>query len=314
MPPLVPERIEALEAGPRADVVDIRTSTRTFYAAGLATHNCYARPSHEYLGFDAGLGFETRIMVKEDAPALLRRTFRSASWQPQIVALSGNTDCYQPIERRLGVTRRCLEVFADFRNPVGVITKSALIARDKDILADLASHRCAQVRISITTLEADLARRMEPRAATPARRLEAIAALAGAGVPVGVMVAPVIPGLNDSEIPAILRAAAEAGARAASWVLLRLAPPLDTLFIEWLDRHLPLRRDKVLHRIRETRAGRISDSTFGRRMRGQGEYARQIGALFDATARRYQLGSPLPELDSGGFRIPAEPGDQLLLL
>jgi DNA repair photolyase len=275
---------------------------------------CYARPSHEYLGFDAGLGFETQIMVKDDAPELLRATFRSARWQPQVVALSGNTDCYQPIERRLGITRRCLQVFAEFRNPVGVITKSALVARDKDLLAELAGDRCAQVRVSITTLDPDLARRMEPRAATPSRRLEAIAALASAGVPTGVMVAPIIPGLNDSEIPAILRAAAEAGARTASWVLLRLAPPNDVLFVEWLDRHLPLRRDKVLHRIRETRSGRISDSAFGRRMRGQGEYARQIAALFEACARRHHLGGGLPELDPGRFRLPPEAGDQLALL
>ena len=275
---------------------------------------CYARPSHEYLGFDAGLDFESRIMVKDDAPDLLRRALRSARWQPQVVALSGNTDCYQPIERRLGITRRCLQVFAEFRNPVGVITKSALVARDADVLAELASHRCAQVRLSVTTLDADLARRLEPRAATPARRLEAIAALARAGIPTGVMIGPVIPGLNDSEIPAILRAASEAGARTASWVLLRLAPPIDTLFVEWLDRHLPLRRDKVLHRIRECRAGRITDSAFGRRMRGQGEYARQIAALFDASARRHHLDGALPELDPGGFRLPPERSDQLVLL
>jgi DNA repair photolyase len=275
---------------------------------------CYARPSHQYLGFDAGLGFETQILVKDDAPALLRKALRAPRWEPQVVALSGNTDCYQPIERRLGITRRCLQVFAEFRNPVGVITKSALVARDADVLAELASHRCAQVRLSVTTLDPDLARRLEPRAATPARRIEAIAALAKAGVPTGVMVAPVIPGLNDAEIPAILRAASEAGARTASWVLLRLAAPLDGLFVEWLDRHLPLRRDKVLHRIRECRAGRISDSTFGRRMRGEGEYARQIGALFDASARRHHLDGGLPELDPSAFRIPPDRGDQLALL
>lgn len=275
---------------------------------------CYARPSHEYLGFDAGLGFETRIMVKDDAPELLRAAFRSARWQPQVVALSGNTDCYQPVERRLGLTRRCLEVFAEFANPVGVITKSALVTRDKDLLAELARQRCAQVRVSVTTLDPDLARRMEPRASTPARRLEAIAALAAAGVPTGVMVAPIIPGLNDAEIPSILREAARAGARSASWTLLRLAPPNDVLFVEWLDRHLPLRRDKVLHRIRETRDGRISDSAFGRRMRGQGEYARQIRALFEAGARRHQLDGSLPEYDTTSFRRPPKAGDQLALL
>src|SRR6185295_425302 len=219
---------------------------------------CYARPSHEYLGFSAGLDFERRIMVKDDAPELLRRTFASPRWSPEVIALSGNTDCYQPVERRLQLTRRCLEVFGDFRNPVSVITKSALVARDADLLASLAAVDAAHVHCSITTLDPELARRMEPRAATPERRLEAIAALAAAGVPVGVMVAPVIAGLNDAEIPRILDAAAAAGARDASWVLLRLAAPLDTLFDEWLGEHYPERRERVLHRIRETRAGRLS--------------------------------------------------------
>jgi DNA repair photolyase len=274
---------------------------------------CYARPSHEYLGFDAGLGFESQILVKEDAPLRLREALGSERWEPQVVALSGNTDCYQPIERRLGITRRCLEVFADYRNPVAVITKSALVARDSDVLADLARHGCAQVRVSITTLDADLARRMEPRAASPKRRLEAIERLSRAGVATGVMIAPVIPGLNDAEIPVILAAAAAAGARSAAWVLLRLSPPIDAIFIEWLGRHFPQRRDKVLHRVRATRAGRLTDSTFGRRMRGQGEYARQIAALFDATARRYRIDGSLGELNDRAFRRPVQRGDQLAL-
>ena len=174
---------------------------------------CYARPSHEYLSFSAGLDFERRIMVKDDAPLLLRAHFLSPRWQPQTVALSGNTDCYQPVERRLQLTRRCLEVFRDFRNPVSVITKSALVARDADLLAELAADGAACANVSITTLDGELARRLEPRAATPERRLEAVAALVAAGVPTGVMVAPVIPGLNDSEIPSILERAAAAGAR-----------------------------------------------------------------------------------------------------
>jgi DNA repair photolyase len=274
---------------------------------------CYARPSHEYLGFSAGLDFESRIMVKEDAPALLRRTLLAPSWQPEVIALSGNTDCYQPAERRLCLTRRCLEVLAEFRNPVGIVTKSALVVRDVDLLADLAGHDAVHVILSLTTLDRHLARRLEPRAATPERRLEAIAALARAGVPVGVLVAPVIPGLNDAEIPRILDAAAAAGARSASWVLLRLAKPLDALFTSWLERNMPERKTRVLNRIRDCRQGRLSDSRFGHRMRGEGLYAEQIGQLFAVAARRTKLHEPLPPLCTTRFRRPPQPGEQLRL-
>jgi DNA repair photolyase len=308
---LDPEPVRALEPGPAIDVVDIQTSTRTFYAAGLATHNCYARPTHEYLGFSAGLDFERRIMVKDDAPALLRKAFSAPRWEPQVVALSGNTDCYQPVERKLGITRRCLEVFVEFRNPVAVITKSALVARDADLLAELARHGAAHVFLSVTTLDPELARRMEPRAARPDRRVAAIATLAAAGVPVGVMVAPVIAGLNDSEIPRILEAAARAGARSASWVLLRLPKPVDELFDGWLAERFPERRARVLGHIRETRAGRLSDSRFGRRMRGQGPYAEQLAALFEVAARKVGLDRKLPPLVATAFRRPPAPGSQL---
>jgi DNA repair photolyase len=272
---------------------------------------CYARPSHEYLGFSAGLDFERRIMVKENAPALLREKLSSPRWEPQVVALSGNTDCYQPIERRLGITRRCLEVFAEFRNPVAAITKSALIARDADLFGELARRGAAAVHLSITSLDPELARRMEPRAARPERRLEAIATLVAAGVPVSVMIGPVVPGLNDSEIPRILEAAKRAGATGASWVLLRLPKPVDELFAGWLDEHYPDRKERVLARIRETRDGRISDARFGRRMRGRGEYAEQIAALFEVAAKKYGLGRGLIPLDAGAFRRPARTGEQL---
>ncbi len=308
-----PDVIRAVARGPEMDVVDIQTSTRTFFAAGLATHNCYARPSHEYLGFSAGLDFERRIMVKDDAPALLRTALSSPRWQPQVVALSGNTDCYQPVERRLELTRRCLEVFAEFRNPVGVVTKSALVARDADLLGALAAQGAAHVCCSVTTLDSELARRMEPRAAQPAKRLEAIAALAAAGVPVAVLVGPVIPGLNDAEIPRILAAAKAAGARSASWVLLRLPKPVDTLFLRWLEEHYPERKDRVLHRIQDTRAGRLSDSAFGRRKRGQGAYAVQIAALFTAAAKKHGLDRPLPDLSVAAFRRPVRAGEQFRL-
>jgi DNA repair photolyase len=274
---------------------------------------CYARPTHEYLSFSAGLDFERRIMVKHDAPDLLRKTFLSSRWRPEVVALSGNTDCYQPIERQLQLTRRCLEVFRDFRNPVGIVTKSALVTRDADLLAELATHAAAHVLVSVTSLDGELARRMEPRAARPDRRLEAIRTLSGAGIPVGVMVAPVIPGLNDEEIPRILEAAAAAGARSAGWVLLRLPKPVDALFAGWLEEHFPQRRDRVLGRIRECCDGHLSDVRFGSRMRGEGVYAQHLSALFRTAARRYGVGEPLAPLNTSAFQRPAQPGEQLRL-
>lgn len=272
---------------------------------------CYARPSHEFLGWSAGLEFESRILVKTEAPELLRRAFSSPNWQPQTIAFSGNTDCYQPVERKLGLTRACLEVCAEFRNPVGIVTKSSLVVRDTDLLRALAEQRLVHVGVSVTTLDAELARRMEPRAATPARRLQAIRALSQAGVPVAVMLAPVIPGLNDEEIPAILDAAREAGARSASYVLLRLPAPVDALFESWLARHYPQRARRVLGRIRQCRDGRLNDARFGMRMRGEGVYAEQIRALFSLAVRKAGLDRPLPELDCSAFRRPG--GSQLRL-
>jgi len=274
---------------------------------------CYARPSHEYLGFSAGLDFERKILVKPQAPALLRAALASLRWQPQVIALSGNTDCYQPAERRLRITRACLEVLVEFRNPVSVITKSALVARDADLLATLAADGAAHAFLSITSLDPDLARRMEPRAASPERRLHALAALAAAGVPVGVMIAPVVPGLNDHEIPHILEQAAAAGARSANWVMLRLATPLDQLFADWLEKHFPDRAARVLGRIRECRGGKLNDTRFRIRQRGLGPYAEQIRNLFDVAARRRGLDRPLPPLNAAAFRRPSRQGDQLEL-
>ncbi len=274
---------------------------------------CYARPSHEYLGFSAGLDFERRLLVKPDAPALLREALAAPRWQPQVVALSGNTDCYQPVERQLRLTRGCLEVFAEFRNPVSIVTKSALVMRDLDLLGELAAHGAVHVFVSLTTLDADLARRMEPRAATPERRLQAVAALAAAGIPVGVLTAPIIPGLNDHEVPALLERAAAAGARSAGWVLLRLASPLDQLFTAWLERHYPDSMLRVLGRLRQCRAGKLSDSRFGKRMRGEGTYAAQVRDLFALAARRCGLDRRLPPLRADAFRVPPRAGDQLRL-
>jgi DNA repair photolyase len=271
---------------------------------------CFARPTHEYLGWSAGLDFETRITVKSDAPELLRKRFLSPRWVPQAIAMAGATDVYQPVERRLKLTRRCLEVFAAFRNPVGVITKSHLITRDADVLAELAAHNAAAALLSVTTLDADLARKLEPRAAAPAARLRAVEELRKAGVPVGVMIAPTIPGLTDHEMPAILRAAADAGAVTAHYVVLRLPLGVKDLFADWLARHFPERVEKVLGRIRGTRGGQLNDPRFGVRMRGEGEWAETFNRLFHVARKRAGLDRPLPELSTAAFR---RPGQQLTL-
>lgn len=267
---------------------------------------CYARPTHEYLGFSAGLDFETRILVKRKAPELLREALSSPRWKPRVIGLSGNTDAYQPAERRLRVTRRCLEVLAEFRNPVGIVTKSYLVSRDVDLLAELAEHRAVAVVLSITSLRNDVQRVMEPRAATPARRLGAIRVLAKAGIPVGVNVAPVVPGLTDHEMPEILEAAAEAGASFAGYIVLRLPHGVKDIFSEWLDRHFPERRDKVLNRVRELRGGALYDSRFAVRGRGEGPWADQLSSLFGVTRSRLGL-DRAPELSASSFRRPAEP-------
>ena len=273
---------------------------------------CYARPTHEYLSFSAGLDFETRILVKEDAPELLRRELSSPRWQPQVLVLSGVTDAYQPIERKLGLTRRCLEVLVEFRNPVGIVTKNHLVTRDADLLAELARYDAASVALSITSLDPKLQRVMEPRTSVPARRLAAIETLAEAGVPVGVMVAPLIPGLNDHEMPAILDAAARAGARFAGFTVLRLPYAVKDLFVAWLERHFPERKEKVLGRVRAMRGGKLNESRFHARMRGEGPYAEQLRALFHATARKLGLATQLPALSTAAFRRPAPaPGPQL---
>jgi len=265
---------------------------------------CYARPTHEYLGWSAGLDFETKILVKHDAPALLRKALTSPRWKPTPLALSGVTDAYQPAERKLGLTRRILEVLVEFRNPVVVITKSWTVTRDADLLAELAAHGAASVMLSVTSLDPALQRVMEPRAAPPRLRLAAIERLARAGVPVGVMVAPIVPGLTDHEIPKILEAAAGAGAGFAGRVVLRLPHGVKELFSEWLERHFPERREKVLNRLRALHGGRLYDSGFGHRQRGEGVFADQIGLLFDASRRRAGLAARGPQLSTAAFRRP----------
>jgi DNA repair photolyase len=265
---------------------------------------CYARPTHEYLGFSAGLDFETKIMVKENAPELLRRELASPRWQPQPLALSGVTDPYQPIERRLQLTRRCLEVLAEFRNPVIIVTKNHLVTRDRDLLSQLAAHQAASVFISVTTLDSDLAHILEPRATTPAGRLAAIAELKGANIPVGCLVAPVIPGLTDHEMPAILKAVATAGATAAAYVMLRLPYAVAPLFEQWLDHHRPASKERVLGRVRAMRGGKLNDPRFGNRMRGEGILVDQFRELFHLSCRQHGLNCERRELSTASFRHP----------
>ncbi len=265
---------------------------------------CYARPTHEYLGFSAGLDFESRILVKEEAPEILRKELSSPRWKPAVLAMSGVTDPYQPVERKLEITRRCLGVLAEFRNPVAVITKNELVTRDIDHFAALAEHRAAAVFLSITTLDGELARRMEPRASHPRDRLKALERLSAAGIPCGVMVAPVVPALTDHEIPKILEAAAAAGAMSAGYVVLRLPGAVAGLFETWLEERFPDRKEKVLNRMRDLRGGQLYDSGFGRRMRGEGVFADQIRTLFETSRRRYGLEERRIELSTEAFRRP----------
>ncbi len=265
---------------------------------------CFARPTHEFLGFSAGLDFETKILVKEDAPAILRHELSSSRWKPQVVAVSGVTDPYQPVERRLKLTRQCLQVLAELRNPAVVITKNHLVTRDIDLLAELSRYEAAAVYLSVTTLDTRLARSMEPRTSSPTRRLAAIHALAQAGVPTGVLVAPVVPGLTDHELPAIITAAAKAGARLAGYIPLRLPHPVAPLFEAWLTRHLPRRKNKVLNRIRAIRGGKLNDPRFGSRMKGEGIFAEQIATLFSLACRRAGIVERGLHLSTAAFRRP----------
>jgi DNA repair photolyase len=287
--------------------VGFETSINPYRGCEHGCAYCFARPFHEYLGFSAGLDFETKILAKPDAAELLRRELMKPSWVPKPIAMSGVTDPYQPAERRLKITRRCLAVLAEFRNPVIVITKNHLVTRDLDQLSELAAHDAVSVSLSITTLDHRLQRAMEPRASTPKRRLQAVEALAAAGIRVGVMVAPVVPGLTDSEMPAILRAAADAGAGGAGYVMLRLPHGVKQLFEDWLEREFPDRKERVLNRVREMRGGMLYDSQWFKRAHGDGPYAEQIGRLFESTCRKLGLDRPRPELSVAAFRRPAPP-------
>ncbi|MEO5979782.1 MAG: PA0069 family radical SAM protein [Chryseolinea sp.] len=263
---------------------------------------CYARNTHEYWGFNAGLDFESKIIVKKNAPELVKKFIMHPDWSPLPLSLSGNTDCYQPLERKHEITRDILKIMATYRHPVGMITKNGLIARDLDLLKDLAQDNLVHVYISITTLNEDLRRTMEPRTASAAKRLKTIELLASNGVPVGVMTAPIIPGLNHHEIPALLKAAADHGARTVGMTVVRLNGSIGKIFEDWLRKNFPDRFDKVWNQICELHGGNVNDSQFGRRMSGVGNYAEMINQLYRTSKRKYFEGRSMPAYDLTKFR------------
>jgi DNA repair photolyase len=262
---------------------------------------CYARPTHEYLGLSAGIDFEAKIFAKPDAAKLLAEKLSSKSWEPKVITLSGITDCYQPLERKMKITRSCLEVLRDFGNPATLITKNALVTRDIDIFKQMAEKNLIAVNMSITTLDRELARNMEPRASTPDMRLRAIETMTKAGIPVDIMIGPVLPGLTEHEIPAILKAVSNAGAQSAHYTMLRLPYGVKDLFQTWLSEHYPDRAQKILNRIRSMRNGKLYDSEFGTRMRGVGVHADQIENMFAFYKKKYNLGRCIP-LSTESFR------------
>ena len=262
---------------------------------------CYARPTHAYLGLSPGIDFETKIAIKPNAPELLTEAINRPGYRCKLIAMGTNTDPYQPLERQHRITRGLLEVLAAHRHPVAFTTKSSLIERDIDLLAPMAERGLAQVFVSITTLDAELSRRMEPRTAAPWRRLRTLRRLIDAGIPTGVLVAPIIPVLTDAELESIVEACAAAGAVKAGYVLLRLPHEVKSLFKEWLQEHVPLQAERVMARVRDTRGGRENDSKFGIRMRGAGEYADLIAQRFRVASRRFGLDRPMPALDTEQF-------------
>ncbi len=274
---------------------------------------CYARPTHAYLGLSPGLDFETRLLARPNAAELLRKELRKPGYRCSVIALGTNTDPYQPIERRYKITRGILEVLAKYQHPVTITTKSTLIQRDIEILSELAQKNLIQVQISVTTLDNDLSRRLEPRAAAPLRRIETIRKLSNAGIPTTVLVAPVIPFLNDKHLESILEAAAQAGAHNAAYIVLRLPLEIKQLFKEWLTAHEPLKAEHVMSLVRQYRDGRENDATFGRRMRGTGEFADLIRQRFQLAQRKFALNQPLPPLDETQFLTPQKATRQLSL-
>jgi DNA repair photolyase len=309
----IPDRTKTIVSENDSPDVGFRYSINPYRGCSHGCSYCYARPTHEYLGFSAGLDFETKVMVKEDAPVLFREFLSQKNWVPEPIALSGVTDCYQPAERHFKLTRRCLEVAAEFGQPMIIVTKNALVLRDLDLLRDLASQNLVHVNISVTTLDAELARSMEPRTSTPAARLRAMRVLSDAGIPVRLLMAPIIPGLNESEIPAVLAASKDAGATGAGYILLRLPLTVAPVFWEWLERTYPDRFQRVQNRIRAVRDGKFNDPRFGTRMSGTGEFARRIADLFCLFRKRHGLDGKASPLDSSRFLRPQPKFGQLHL-
>jgi len=306
------EVVEVEAMGRSSELFDITTGTGDFVANGVISHNCYARPSHAYLNLSPGLDFETRLFYKKDAALHLREELNRRSYRCSPINLGANTDPYQPLEKRLRITRSLLEVLAESHHPVTIVTKGALVVRDIDVLVRLAAERLVKVFVSVTTLDDELKRRMEPRAASPAARLTAISKLVAAGIPTGVMFAPVVPAINDHELEGVLDAAAAAGAKTAGYVLLRLPGEVRDLFYEWLETHYPDRSRRVRSRIQELRGGRDNDPRFGYRMRGQGPWAELLHQRFEASCRRNGLekGRSAP-LTTELFRPPNRSPDQM---
>jgi DNA repair photolyase len=290
-----------------------RWSANPYRGCQTACAYCYARPTHEYLDLGAGTDFDTKIVIKPNAPDLLREAFDKPSWKGELVMFSGVTDCFQPVERELKLTQQCLQVCLEYRNPVAIISKHALVERDVDLIAELAREAGARLSVSLAWIDPELARTIEPWAAAPARRLKVIETFAKAGVPVGVMCAPIIPGLNDDQMVRVLEAARDAGATSAGWVLLRLPGAVKQVFEERLRAALPLAADKIMHRIRETRGGdKLYDPKFHTRGRGEGVYAQTIASLFETTTRRLGLNERDFDVVSR-FRRPSKPSPQLTL-
>lgn len=309
----LPDRSVSIITENRSPDIPFRYSLNPYRGCEHGCSYCYARPSHEFLGMSAGLDFETKVLVKEGAVERLREALAKPSWSPTPLTLSGVTDPYQPVERERQITRGLLEVLRDCRHPVSLITKNALIERDLDILATMAIDSLVHVAISLTTLDPKLARDMEPRTSAPAARLRAIRSLSDAGIPVRVMAAPVIPGLTDHELPSLLQAAAEAGATCAGYTFLRLPGAVQPVFTQWLSELRPAASSRVLAKIREARGGAMSDSMFGRRMRGSGERADQISNLFHLFSTRYGLADEPPPQRTDRFVPPRPKSGQLRL-
>jgi DNA repair photolyase len=309
----MPDESQTIVAENDSPDVGFRYSVNPYRGCTHGCSYCYARPGHEYLGLSAGLDFETKVFVKFRAAELLREFLARPAWRPETIAFSGVTDCYQPAERQFCITRACLAVAAECRQPIGIITKNALVVRDLDLLTQLAKHRAVRVSLSITSLDAKLARVMEPRTSSPEARLRAVRELSDAGIPVNVMVAPVIPGLTDSEMPAILAAAREAGAQTAGYVMLKLPTTVRPVFLDWLERNYPDKSSRVQTLIRSTRGGRLNDPNFGSRQVGKGNVAEIIADTFRIwCAKLGYMGEHSP-LNADAFRPPTPASGQLRL-